>query len=114
MLLRMRFPFNNPNDPPFVWLKSPRTTPATSFVSRGAVCSTILLILARAVCVEKIVISICSLFQSLEANGRIHDLQVREAEWTEEYVRIRTRQDAPRLEGKVSCCEGPWEAVLLC
>ena len=42
MKLRLHFPSNYPISPPFVWLVSPRLALRTGFVSRGAICTTML------------------------------------------------------------------------
>lgn len=42
MRLRLRFPSDYPMSPPFVWLVSPRLALRTGFVSRGAICTNML------------------------------------------------------------------------
>ena len=46
MRLRLRFPSDYPMSPPFVWLVSPRLALRTGFVSRGAICTNMLVRLA--------------------------------------------------------------------
>ena len=75
--MRLRFGSDYPNQPPFAWIVSPIFEPQTGFVSRGAVCTTMLLNTGTSAAwsktynAEAIVRQIRANFHLPDARGRI-------------------------------------------
>ena len=82
MKLRLQFPADYPISPPFVWLVSPRLQYQTGFVSRGAICTTMLVSTGTSAgwsatyTIDKVLMVIRSNFQDAEARGRIENMHV--------------------------------------
>lgn len=78
--LRLEFPEDYPNDPPFVFLHSPVMEYGTAFVSHGAICTTLLLNTGTsagwspAYTVESVLVSIKANFQDPMAKGHIRQI----------------------------------------
>lgn len=92
MKLRLQFPSDYPINPPFVWLVSPRLQFRTGFVSRGAICTTMLVNTGTSAgwsatyTMDKVLMVIRSNFQDPDANGKIEDIRMHR-EYSEEEAR---------------------------
>ena len=90
--MRLRFGDDYPNQPPFVWVVSPIFKPQTGFVSRGAVCTTMLLNTGTSAAwspvytAEDVVRQIRANFQLADAGGRINNVSLDQS-YTEEQAR---------------------------
>ena len=79
--LRLEFPDDYPNNPPFVYVLSPVMEYGTAFISHGAVCTTLLLNSGTAAgwssvyTVDSILMSIQANFQDPSAKGRIRQIK---------------------------------------
>ena len=92
MKLRLRFPADYPISPPFVWLVSPRLELRTGYVSRGAICTTMLVNTGTSAgwsatyTIDKILMVIRSNFQDADARGKIENMSVHR-EYSEDEAR---------------------------
>lgn len=79
--LTMEFPSDYPTSPPFVWLRQPVLEYGTGFVSRGAICTDMLLHTGTKAAwspvytIDTILVALLANFQDSSAKGRIRDIQ---------------------------------------
>lgn len=92
MKLRLRFPAEYPISPPFVWVVSPRLQYRTGFVSRGAICTTMLVSTGTSAgwsasyTIDKVLMVIRCNLQDPQARGQIQDIRVHR-EYSEQEAR---------------------------